>query len=30
MRLHHLKRASDYDVNEWLEKSLKLTAYQNG
>lgn len=28
MKLTDLKHASDYEVNEWLEKSLNLTPYQ--
>lgn len=28
MKLTNLKRASDYDVNNWLKKKLELTPYQ--
>ena len=28
MKLHRLKKTSDYKVKEWLEKELQLTPYQ--
>ena len=28
MNLHDYKKASDYDVQKWLEESIKLTPYQ--
>lgn len=28
MRLTNLERASDYDVQKWLENSIELTPYQ--
>ncbi len=28
MKLTNLKKASDYDVEKWLEKELDLTPYQ--
>lgn len=28
MKLSNLKRASDFDVKNWLQKELKLTEYQ--
>lgn len=28
MKLHHLEKASDYEVADWLKTELKLTPYQ--
>lgn len=28
MKITHLKRASDYEVKDWLDKKLQLTPYQ--